>query len=188
MKLTPLVALGVIFACVSPIRAQDMVDNPEFMSWSKFKKGTSVSLKSLTMTKARTSEVILTMTLVDVGTDKLVIESTSLVKMKDKDFKTEPEKREVLRTIPLPKGLSRQDFASGKPPGTTEEGAETLKVGDQELKAKWYKYSADVAGTKIDGKRWVSNDMPGSIVRNEMTTSGEFASTIKLELLELKKP
>jgi hypothetical protein len=107
---------------------------------------------------------------------------------KEKDFKTEPEKREVKRTIPLPKGLTKEDFAANKPPGTTEEGTETLKLGTLELKAKWYKYSAEVAGIKIEGKRWVSSEMPVSIVKNEMTTTGEFSETNKLELLEIKKP
>jgi hypothetical protein len=182
------VLIGAFLVCSSQLRAQDLFENPEFSSWSKFKKGTSVSMKSISITEKQTSEVVITSTLMELGPDKLVIQSTSLVKMKDKDFKSEPEKREILRMVPLPKGLTKEDFALGKPPGTTEEGNETIKLGTLELKTKWYKYNADVAGTKIKAKRWVSNEVPGNIVKNEMTTSGDFASTIKLELLEIKQP
>ena len=172
----------------SPLQAQELVDNPEFVSWSKFKKGTSLIVKSVTSTEKEASEVIITSTLLDAGTEKVVIQTTSVVKRKDKDFKSDPEKREILRLIPLPKGLSKEEFAAGKPPGTTEEGTETLKIGGLELKAKWYKYNADVAKTKISAKKWFSPEIPGTIVKSEMTTTGDFASTIKLELVELKKP
>jgi len=189
MQLTHVVVIGAVLACLSPLQAQEMVENPEFTSWSKFKKGTSVTMKSTRVTKTKASEVIITNTLIDVGVDKLVIESSSVVKNeKEKDFKTEPEKREVKRIIPLPKSLTKEDFVASKPPGTTDEGTETLKFGTLELKTKWYKYSAEVAGIKIEGKRWVSSEMTVSIVKNEMTTTGEFSETNKLELLEIKKP
>lgn len=189
MRLKHVVAIGALLACVGPLAAQEMVENPEYASWSKFKKGSSVSLKSTRVTKSQKSEVIITMTLMDVGPDKLVIETSSVVKdSKEKDFKTTPEKKEVMKIIPLPKGLVKEDFAAGKPPGTTEEGIETLKIAGLELKTKWYKYKAEVAGIKIEGKRWVSSEVPGNIVKNEMTTTGEFAETNTLELIELKKP
>jgi hypothetical protein len=97
-------------------------------------------------------------------------------------------KRDVLKTIALPKGLKKEDFFASKPPGTTAEGSETLKLGDRELKAVWYKYGAEVEGTKIEGKRWFSSEVPGNIVKNELTTTGKFASTLNLEVIEIKKP
>ncbi|HEV3440270.1 MAG TPA: hypothetical protein VG122_23150, partial [Gemmata sp.] len=60
MQLASVVAIGAILACLSPIQAQEMVENPEFTSWSKFKKGTSVSMKSIRVTKTKSSEVIIT--------------------------------------------------------------------------------------------------------------------------------
>jgi hypothetical protein len=180
--------IGGFLILLSPLQAQELVENPEFLSWSKFKKGTSLVVKSTTSTDKETSEVIITSILIDAGPEKVVVQNFSVVKTKDKDYKLEPVKREILRLTPLPKGMSKEDFAAGKPPGTTEEGTETLKIGGQELKAKWYKYNAEEARTKINARKWFSPEIPGNIVKSEMTTTGDFASTIKLEVVELKKP
>jgi hypothetical protein len=188
MHLKHLLVIGVLFVSVGQLRAQDVVENPEFTSWAKFPKGTSVRMKSISMVDGKTSEVIVTVTLLEATPDKVVIESASTEVRKGKDFNTQPVKREVLKMIPLPKGLTKEDFAAGKPPGTTGDGSETLKVGGMELKAVWYKYRAEVDGTKIEGKRWVSNQVPGNIVKNEITSSGVFSSTLNLELIEIKKP
>jgi hypothetical protein len=181
-------AIGVLLASVGSLPAQEMVENPEYTSWSKFPKGTSLRMKSIRVAGKLTSEVIVTDTLIEIGPDKLVLETTSLEKNKAKDFKSEPAKREVLKTIALPKGLKKEDFAAGKPPGTTAEGSETLKIADLEIKTVWYKYGAELDKTKIEAKRWVSSQVPGNIVRNEITTTGAFADTLTLEVIEIKKP
>jgi hypothetical protein len=188
MHLKQILAIGVLFTFVERGPAQEMVENPEYSSWAKFPKGTTVRMKSISTVNGKTSEVIVTLTLLEAGPEKVLIESVSTEIRKGKDFKTEPVKREIAKTIALPKGLTKEDFAATKPPGTTAEGSETLKVGDMELKVVWYKYRAEVDGTKIEGKRWVSNQVPGNIVKNEITSSGVFSSTLNLELAEIKKP
>ena len=189
MPIKQLVVIAAFLAGGKTLHAQEeMVENPEYASWSKFKTGTSVTMKSTNVIGGRMSEVMITTTLLSVGADQLQIESSSVVKDQDKEFKPKPDKRDVLKLVPLPKGLLKADFAELKPPGTTEEGMETLKLAGQEIKAKWYKYSVDREGTKINAKRWVSTEVPGNIVKSEMTNTGAFASTIRLELVEFKKP
>ncbi len=186
MRFQSILAVGIILFAQSSLRAEELVENPEFASWSKFKKGTSVTMRSLKIAKGKTSEVTVTTTLLELGADSLTLEISSVVK--EKDFKPEPERRVVRRLIALPKGLTKEEFALGKPPGTVEEGTETVQCGGLELPSKWYRYKAEVAGIKIEGKRWVSNNVPGNIVKNEMTTSGDLNETNKLELTQLKKP
>jgi hypothetical protein len=191
MQIAYAIAIGSVLACIGPIEAQETVENPEFTSWAKFKKGTTVSMKSINVVGGRSSEVIITFTLVDAASDKLILENSSLVKDKVKDFKSKPEKQEVLKLTQLPKGLSKADFALWKPPGTTEEGTETLKLGGLELKTKWYKYKAEVGGARLEGKRWVSDEVPINVVKSDITTTdgpGGFTSTIKMELVDFKKP
>jgi hypothetical protein len=168
-------------------KADDLVENPEYTSWSKFKTGTSVSIKSTSLAAKKSIEVIITSKLIEVTPDKVVIETTSLLKDKAKDFSPPAEKREIPKLTPLPKGLSREDFAANKPRGTVEEGDETLKLAGLEIKTKWYKYQADVEGTKLEGKLWVSREIPGLTVKGEMSTSGNFSTSAKLELSEFKK-
>jgi hypothetical protein len=188
MRVTRFAALAVLLAGPGLVMAQDKVDNPEFANWSKFKKGTSVTMKSVSSFNNISSEVTITSTLVEVGADKLVIEMTNVVKAAGMEIKGEPAKRDVTKTVTLPKEFKKEDFAGGKPPGTYEEGTETLKVGGTEFKTKWYKYKADVNGVKTDAKMWMSEDMPGIMVKSEMTTSGAIATTTKMEVTEFKKP
>jgi hypothetical protein len=188
MQLKCVLAIGFLFASLELLQAQEMVENPEFISWAKFPKGTSVRLKSISTVDGKSSEVIVSVALLEIGAEKVVIESSSTEIRKGKDFTTQPVKREIAKSIALPKGLTKEDFIAGKPPGTTAEGTETLKVGNMELKTVWYKYRAEVDGTKIEGKRWVSNQVPGNIVKNEIATTGVFSHTLNLELIEIKKP
>jgi hypothetical protein len=56
------------------------------------------------------------------------------------------------------------------------------------VKAKWYKYKSEVEGIKSEGKMWVSDDVPGWVVKTELTTTGAIASTMKTEVVAFKKP
>jgi hypothetical protein len=69
-----------------------------------------------------------------------------------------------------------------------EEGTETLKLAGMELKTKWYKGAAEAGGTKSVTKHWVSDDIPGMMVKNVTTVTGAVNSTITMELIEFKKP
>jgi hypothetical protein len=188
MRLTRFMAATIFVLVGGPAGAQDKVDNPEFANWSKFKKGTSVTLKSVSSFNNMSSEASITSTLVEVGADKLVIEMTSVVKSGGMEFKGEPMKRDVSKTVTLPKELKKEDFAKGKPPGTYEEGTETLKIAGMDVKTKWYKYKADMDGTKTEAKMWTSEDVPGIMVKSEMTTSGAVTTKTTMEITELKKP
>jgi hypothetical protein len=188
MQFMRVLAVAALLSCVQPLRAQELVDNPEFESWSKFKKGTSISMKSTNLRDNVASEVILTTTLLEVKADRVVIQSVAVVKGKDSDFKSEPDKHEILKSVPLPKGMTKADFVANKPPGTTEQGTETLKLAGVEIKATWFKYQVDEGGAKIQATRWVSAEVPGMIVKSEIAVSGKLTSNTKLDLLEIKKP
>jgi hypothetical protein len=156
--------------------------------WSKHEKGTSVTLKT-TSGGGMTSEVTVTTTLVEAGADKLVIETSVVSKVNGMEIKAPGTPRDVTKTIELPEGVKKEDLTREKPPGTYEEGTETLKIAGTEVKAKWYKYKAEVAGTTIDAKMWTSDAVPGGVVKAEVTTTaGGVTTTTKTELVEFKKP
>jgi hypothetical protein len=171
-----------------PAAAQDMIENGEFTAWHKFPKGTAITTKVSQTAGGQTSEVTMTITLVDVGADKLVLEASSVTKAMGMEFKMPATKRDVPKTVTLPKGAPKPPPVGAKPEGTYEEGAETVKVGGTEVKAKWYKVKNETGGVKSDAKMWVSEDMPGMMVRMEATTTGAVASQTRLEVLEVKKP
>jgi hypothetical protein len=189
MRWARLTTPAVLALCAALAAAQeDKLDNPEFANWSKFKKGTSVMVKTTSTFDGFTKNSTTISTLVEVGGDKVVVEITTVDKFLGKENKQPPIKRDINKTVALPKGAKKEEFAGGKPPGTYEEGTETLDVGGAEVKAKWYKYRVDLGGTKIEAKQWTSDDVPGRVVKSEITTTGKLASTNRTEVTEIKKP
>ncbi len=67
---------------------------------------------------------------------------------------------------------------------------EKLIVPGGEVKAKWFKTVVEVKERKVEGKTWVSEDVPGRIVKSEKTTivKGMTLYTTTQELTEFKKP
>lgn len=183
-----MLAVALVLVAGGLASAEDTVDNPEFTSWSKFPKGTTVTMKSSTMVGGNASEISMTHTLVEVGADKVVVETVGIVKVNGMELKAPATKRDVTKTVPLPKGVKKEDFLSGKPAGTTEEGTETLKVGGMELKTKWYRSKAEMNGMTVESKTWISDAVPGWMVKMEASITGKIATTTKLEVVEFKKP
>jgi hypothetical protein len=171
-----------------PAPAQEMVENGEFTAWHKFKKGTAVTTRMTSTAAGMSSEVTMTMTLLDVGPDKLVLEAVGVTKAMGMEFKMPAVKRDVPKTVALPKGAPKPPAPGSKPEGTYEEGTETLKVGGTEVKSRWYKFKNEMGGVKSDAKMWISEDMPGMMVKMEATTTGTVASETRMEVVEVKKP
>jgi hypothetical protein len=188
MRLTALASAALVALAAGPAAAQETIDNGEFTSWSKFKPGTSITTRMTTSTAGMTNEVTTTITLVEVGTDKVVLETSGVTKAMGMEFKLPAAKRDVSKTIPLPKGVKKPAAPGTKPEAAYEEGMETLKVGGTEVKAKWYKVKSETGGLKSDAKVWTSDDVPGTMVKMEATTTGLATGETKLEVLEFKKP
>lgn len=185
LSVLPAVLLAL---AAGPAAAQAMIENGEFSAWHKFLKGTAITTRMTSTAGGQTSEVTMSVTLLDVGPDKVVLEAAAVTRAKGMEVKMPAVKRDVPRTITLPKGTPRPPPAGARPEGTYEEGTETLKVGGTEVKAKWYKVKNETGGVKSDARMWISVDVPGMMVKMEATTTGAVASESKLEVLEFKKP
>ena len=190
MRFACLASVAVLGLAVGVAPAADPVENPEFASWSKFKKGTSITTKKTGTVAGVTIETTTTTTLLEVGDDKLVLEdvTTSKTSANPQEVKLPALKRNIPKTIKLPAGRKVEDYIDGTRPGTYENGTETLKVGTVEVKTKWYKTKREENKVKTDSKRWVSEDVPGGLVKAETTIVGAFTSVEKVEVIEFKKP
>jgi hypothetical protein len=188
MRFASVLSAAVVALAAGPATAQEMIDNGEFTAWSKYKKGASTTLKTTSTFNGMTSEATMTTTLVELGDDKVVVEYAVVSKVDGKEFKAPAEKRDVPKRIALPKGAPKPDPTATKPPGTYEEGTETIKVGGTELKTKWYKYRVEVDGTKTETQMWVCEEVPGQLVRMESKATGSATIETKAELVEFKKP
>ena len=186
MRLPQLSAVTLVVLAAGAAAAQETTEDPEFKSWSKFKKGASVTLKSTTDLGKTTVVTVITTTLVEVGEDKLVLETVATSTINGMEIKVPAMKRDVPKTVTTPKVDKKDDPKADKP--KIEEGTETLKVAGVEVKAKWYKATADVMGTKTESKTWTSDDIPGGTVKMVTKIMGANPATITLEAIEFKKP
>ena len=175
-----------VWVMAAPVRAQEKVENPTYTTWHQFKPGTAAKYKNINkisvMGNTVESESDLTMTLVEATDDKVVIEYGTLTKIIGQEFKAPATKQDFPRMIALKPGQKKEKV--GKPDNVFEEGAETIKVAAGEFKTKWHK-------SKVEDRvlqSWVSDAVPGSLVKTVTTFGGQASGTNVLELVEVKKP
>lgn len=184
-NLTKFAALAVAVVLSAAVaRGDDKVENPEFKGWSKFKEGTSVTLKITNEAGGMKSESTVTNKLAEVKDDKLVIETEMTIMAQGKETKLPAQKRDVTKTLDkAPMGF---DVKTGKPEGTTEEGKEKVKIGGTEYDCKWYKYKTKVklptGEEEVESQLWMSDDVPGMAVK---LTSKMKAGGMSLEATEV---
>lgn len=188
MRGSKCLALAVFVLGSGAVLAQEKVENPVYATWAKFKPGTSVTLKSSTSGAMFASESVISTKLLEVTADKVVVEMTVTSKTNGMEFKAPPMKQEFTKTVELPKGAKKETFTIGKPEGTTKEGTETLKVGGAEVKTKWYEYEVKANGSDVKAKMWMSDDVPGSLVKMESKVAAPVAVETKMDLVEFNKP
>jgi hypothetical protein len=183
-RLLPMIALAL---AAGAVRAET-IDNPEYKSWSAHKAGTTVTMKTVSEFDKMTSEITTTNKLVEVGKDKLVLETEVVSKVMGMEFKQPATKRDVPKTIDIPKadpGKAPKAEKPEKPEGTTEEGTETLKIGATEVKTKWFKAKVKTPAGEAESQTWMSDDVPGGLVK-VVSKVGDTKTTI--EVTEFKKP
>lgn len=183
MRLACLAALVL----AGSVRAED-VANPEFASWSKHKKGTKVTLKSITTINQDAHEQILTQTLDEVAADKVAVVTEVTINVKGNVLKPNALREEMPKTKKLAKGAKKEDALAGKPEGTLDEGKETLKLNGVEYKTRWFKYKYERSGKATEGQVWLCDDAPGLVVQKTETTGGQVAVVSVTSLVEIKKP
>ncbi len=168
----------VVFSGAVAMADKKKIDNPEYVQWSKYKSDSMTKLKMVNeFNKMKTESTVIT-TLKEVGADKLVLETEVITNLNGMEFKAPATKRDVAKTIEVD-DKAADAIKAAKPEGTTEEGTDTLKVGKDDVKTKWFKYKSKASGMEVDGQSWISDDVPGSIVKM-VTKTSTFNSTMEL--------
>jgi hypothetical protein len=188
--LTRLLSVGALAVMMTgAVLAEEKVDNPQYANWSKFKTGASVTVRSTTDGgNGITTVVTIRTTLLELATDKVVVEVEAIQEVTGSPkVKIRPKRQEILKSVPLPPGIKKAEFEK-KLPGTVEEGTETVKIAGTEFKTTWYKTKVKSNENEIEAKTWVSDEVPGRIVKSESTSKGVSPYSGKSELVDIKKP
>ena len=168
-----------------PSLAAEKAENPVYKSWAGFKKGATVTYRSVSNIGDTKYESTMTYSLVELTRDKAVVEIQVTVNAGGKEVKNRPQKFDNPRNLTLPPGVRPEEF--GKVQGLIGEGQETVKVGGREFQAKWYKAKGKVEAGDTFTHSWSSDEVPGGLIKSVVTTPAN-RSSMTMELVDLKLP
>jgi hypothetical protein len=187
-RVLPLVALIVAVPLVS---AQDQVANPYYKFWSKWKPGATVVFKETTKLSGAaaasapegTDVKTVTYKLTDVNDKRAVVE-TRVIQQENFGFVESAPTRHIY-PAKMSKAVLEELLAETGAKGV----AVTLKVGGKELKVMALSGKLKKGSEEVDFKIWLSDEVPGSIVKRQRTTkvNGEVAAETTVELVSYKK-
>lgn len=167
---------------VAGVARAETIDNPEYQNWSKFKAGTWVTYKQTTDVAGNKSVSETTIKLSEVTGEKCVLETSVKMEVAGQKIEQPAMKRDVPAKVekvnPVPQG-------EVKDPPKPKEGTDTVTVSGNELKCKTVEVEYEAQGQKGTSKSWVSDDVPGMMVKNE-NKSAQMSMVMELVGFEKK--
>jgi len=165
---------------------EDMVENPQYKSWSAFKVGTVVKMQMNTSTKVGDMEMAtkmaMTTTLKELTADKAVVEMVAEMDMNGTKTAMPAQKQEIPAKVAA--------GAASQPAGVTVtkkgEGDEEVAVGDKKYKCHWVENQMTSDQMEGTSKTWTCSDVPGGMVKMVSDTSKPMKSQTTMELTEFK--
>ncbi len=150
----------------------ELVANPAYENWSKFKPGTSISYRQNTnMGAGMSMQMDITQSLKEVTEEKAVVEvaiSNSMLpggsQTHTQEVPAKVEKENAVSFTQLPPGMEGEAKSLGK---------EKVKVGETEYECEVTQIKGVMQGISAEGKSWTSDQVPGGLVKMEMKATGE---------------
>jgi hypothetical protein len=159
-------AIAAVAVCTS-ILAADLVDNPRYQAWARYKAGTNVKMDMATAAGGQNMKSVVTTTLKEVTPEKLVLEMKTTMTvpgmaepMDNVMTMTEPAKIEKEKIKPTNPEQMPNCKVLGK-------GTEDVKIGDKTYKCEWYEVEVEQQGMKISSKYWTCKDLPDKMIKND---------------------
>ena len=169
-----IVAMCALSLMCSAGMAQEMVDNPAYQSWAKFKPGTTVMLTNQTDMGGMAMKMDMTYKLAELTPEKAVVEMTTKMPQAENTTKMEimaKMKKEDVKDVAMPPNVKGE--AKVLPD-------EDVKIGDKTYKCKVIEFTSEAQGMKTSGKSWTCPDMPGQMVKTESKMSGTMEGTMTM--------
>jgi hypothetical protein len=172
-----LLAFGML---TTPVGAEE-VENPLFAHWSQFGVGSYAVREGATNTNGLETTMTMTVTLVELNDDQAVVETVASVEMAGQRIDNPAQQEIITAMIDSADAL---DFEN--PEGKIDEGEEALEIAGQNVDTRWVEIETDREGTATHGKTWLSQDVPGIIVKMDVSTSAPVESTMQWQVVEFE--
>jgi len=173
---------GAVAVATAQAPAQGLVDNPQYTSWAKHKPGTSITMKMSQAMGGQNRDMELKQTLKEVKPDELTVELQMSAM-----GQTMPATPLKIKSKVSPDEAKYGQLPPGAKADVKEVGTESVTVGGQTYNCKVSEVTGEAEGTKSTGKLWRSDEVPGEIVKMDMTTEGANPGTMKMELVSVEK-
>jgi hypothetical protein len=164
-----------LVAFPSPSLGQEE-DNPDYLRWNGFPVGTAIVHELTNETLGLTA--VITTQLAALTEVEARVETTMTVTVRGKRY----ERPKTPRTIP-----SKVKAADGWAPAA-ETGRETLEAAGEAFECQWSKSTLALAGHETTTKVWMSDRVPGGLVRLESTTTGTTPLVMSQRLISVTRP
>lgn len=183
---TRLFALMVLVSGLSQTYAQEMVDNPVYQDWARFKVGTTVSYEGTMKAEGQDMQMKQTFMLTALDKEKASVQLTQSMNVMGMAVEmpgmtpTHPAKvkKEELDKAVYPVEMPRFKVEGGK---------DKVDAAGQTFDCTWGEVEMELGGAKMKGKTWVSPRVPGGMVKMNVkgTVDGEPVE-MSSKLIELK--
>lgn len=166
--------------------AGEMIDNPQYEHWSQFKPGTYVVTRSKQVAAGQTTETEVKTELKSVSKEKVVLEMTSVTKMQGQEIAMPPQTFEHPAEYEKPESPESEAEAPESVKPKTKEGEEKIEIAGKKMDTKWYEVVSDNDGIKTHSKSWMSDDMPGQVVKSVTKMAGEMPMNVETQVVDFK--
>jgi hypothetical protein len=163
------------------------IENPQYKEWAKYKPGTSMTMATTSDAGGQTSNMETKTTLKEVTDDKVVLDISMSMDAGGTKMNMPAQTSEIKKMIDAPAADATAAAAANAPKPDTKTSDESVTVGAGTFKAKVTEATMDAGGSKTTSKTWMSDDVPGGMVKMEATTDGPMKSTTKMELKAFDK-
>lgn len=150
-------------------------DNPQFDYWAGCKEGSWVKNRMEMENAGQKIEYESVTRLLEVGPEKVVIESLMRMKQGDRSIDSPPRKSEI----------KAKDPQQGK---TVAERDEEITLSGKTLKCHYYEIETEAAEKKpkMTIKAWMCKDIPGGVAKSEVL-SEQMKGPIRTFAMEWEK-
>jgi hypothetical protein len=157
----------------------DMIDNPAYQAWAKFKQGTSVTYSTDSTAMGNTTSSTTTSKLTDLTPDKATVQVTTSMNVGGNKMDMPAQTQDIPAKIKKPSDTGG-DQTTDKP--KTETGSEDVTAAGNTYSCKKTTVTLDQNGMTIKVTTWTCDKVPSGVVKTDTETSGSVTASVKMAL------
>ncbi len=177
--LLPFAAILLLSCAGVTVHGQELVDNPEYKSWSSFEKGTSVTRDMTANAAGRVIKSQMTLTLESLSGEAAIVTQATVVEVGGMKVTAQNQKQ----TIPAKISKAKADeFEKAR----VKKGEETLKIAGKEYQCIKFDTVYEQQNLKMKAMLWYCEQIPGGMAKLEADGGNLFKLSAEVSAIDAK--